>query len=230
MKNKLNLVQLGCVAFVAMPSVLLAAPNPVSWDKMVQYVNTSTTLTPSDWQAVCQSGSINSTGGCYGDAGSAAFAKINRLAGHMLDYAGVTRSAANSVWVRQLGDGTNCTVKDSPLSVLNTAAEANSTLWNCGLALTSGASVSASAGLGALQINVVDPTTTAGISFASISVGSIAAGGLNQLTNTILYFAGTPILPTAYAFCVSTSNSSVATAFAQAPAVAFSNAPGHPAC
>ena len=37
------------------------------------------------------------TGECYGNASSKAFAKINRLGGNPLGYAGVTGSAANSL-------------------------------------------------------------------------------------------------------------------------------------
>ena len=158
-----------------------------------QAIVAATTLTQTDWQAVCQSGNINSTNGCYGDAGSQAFAKINRLGGNPLGYAGVTGSAANSVWVRQVGVGTSCTTTDAQLRILNTAADSNSTLWICGTELTNG------------------------ILFSTIAIGNMAGGSTEVLTNNALYFAGSTILPTVYVFCLSTTNTSAATAFAQAP-------------
>ncbi len=203
-------------AIAAIPSLTLADVN--------QAITTATTLTQEDWQATCQSGNINSTGGCYGDAGSQAFAKINRLGGNPLGYAGTTGSAANSLWVRQVGAGTSCTTTNSPIYILNTSTvSGNSTIWICGVELTNGSSVSSTGGLGALGGNqAIDPSNnTSGVTFTTISSGNMVARGSNQLTPSILYFNGSAVLPTAYVFCVSTTATSAATAFAEAPATSF---------
>ncbi len=142
MKIRLELPHVACAALLY-PAITMATPNPASQDwvnaqiaatvaQLQNEITTASTLSAADWAAVCQSGNINSTNGCYGDAGSQAFAKINRLGGNPLGYAGVTGSAVNSVWVRQVGVGTSCTTTDAPLSILNTSADSNSTLWICG--------------------------------------------------------------------------------------------------
>ncbi len=191
-------------------------------------ITAATTLTAADWTAACQTGNINSASGCYGDAGSEAFAKINRLGGNPLGYAGVTGSAANSVWIRQVGAGTSCTNTNTPLYILNTTVDANSTLWICGTELTNGSPVSFSAGLGTLMGNqAVDPSNNvAGIPFSTISIGNMAGLGATQLTPNLLYFNGSSILPTVYLFCISTTNTSTATPFVQAPQASFDRTNG----
>lgn len=220
MKTKSNFAKVTSIALAAIPFVSMAASNPVTWDKMVQY----TTITQADWQALCQSGDINSTNGCYGDAGSQVFAKINRLGGNPLGYAGVTGSAANSLWVRQVGAGTSCIATNSPLYILNTSTvNANTTIWICGMELTNGSPVSSTGGLGALGGNQsIDPSNnTSGVTFSTISSGNMTARGSTQLTPNILYFNASTVLPTVYVFCVSTTATSTATAFAEAPATTF---------
>ncbi len=191
-----------------------------------QAIVAATTLTQADWQDVCQSGNINTTNGCNGDAGSQAFAKINRLGGNPLGYAGITGSAANSVWVRQLGVGTSCTTTNAQLRILNTAVDPNSTIWICGAELTNGSPVSSSAGLGALINNAaVSPSSNqAGILFSTIAIGNMAGGGNTAMTNGELYFSGSTILPTVYVFCISTTNTSAAKAFEQAPGTSLNGA------
>lgn len=190
-----------------------------------QAMTTATTLTQADWQAICQTGDINSPNGCYGDAGSQAFAKINRLGSNPLGYAGVTGSAANSVWLRQIGVGTSCTTTNAQLAVLNTAGGANSTIWICGVELTNGSPVSSAYSLGALINNAAytPSNSSAGILFSTIGIGNMLGGRTTPVTSNELYFADSPVLPTAYLFCISTTNTSVATAFAQAPAASFND-------
>jgi len=207
----------------------IAALPTLTQSEVNQAIVAAMTLSQADWQAVCQNGNINSTTGCYGDAGSDTFAKINRLGGNPLGYAGVTGSAANSVWVRQIGTGTSCTTTNAQLSIINTAGVANSTIWICGVELTNGSPVSYSAGLGALVTNAaVGPgSNQVGILYTTIASSNMSAGGTTALTSGQLYFTGSTILPTAYAFCISTTNTSVATAFAQAPGASFNS---NPAC
>ncbi|MDI1352962.1 MAG: hypothetical protein PSV35_09420 [bacterium] len=182
------------------------------------------TLTEADWRSVCQSGDVNSINGCYGNAASQAFAKINRLGGNPLGYAGVTGNAANSVWVRQVGVGTSCTATDAPLSILNTAVNPNTTIWICGAELTNGSPVSSSAGLGALINNAAyTPSRPAGILFSTIAINNMSGGSTTQLTNNPLYFANSTILPTVYVFCISTTETSALTAFAQAPGTSLNS-------
>ena len=117
--------------FFLTTSVVFAQSNPASVSYVNKAIAAAITLTPADWQAVCQSGEINSSSGCYGDAGSEAFAKINRLGGNPMGYAGVTGSSANSVWIRQVGVGTNCTTTSRRLMVKNAEpSAANSTIDN----------------------------------------------------------------------------------------------------
>ncbi len=192
-------------------------------------ITAATTLTAADWTAACETGDINSASGCYGDAGSEAFAKINRLGGNPLGYAGVTGSAANSLWIRQVGVGTSCTTTNAPLYILNTSTvDSNSTLWICGTELTNGSPVSFSAGLGTLMgSQEVDPSNSpAGILFSTISIGNMSARGNTQLTPNVLYFNGSSVLPTVYLFCISTTNTSTATPFVQAPQASFDRTNG----
>ena len=192
-------------------------------------ITAATTLTAADWTAACQTGNINSTNGCYGDAGSEAFAKINRLGGNPLGYAGVTGSAANSLWIRQVGAGTSCTTTNNPLYILNTSTvDSNSTVWICGTELTNGSPVSFSAGLGTLMgSQAVNPSNNVvGILFSTISIGNMNPRGNTQLTSGILYFNGSSILPTVYLFCISTTNTSTATPFVEAPQASFDHTNG----
>lgn len=202
--------------------------STITSSTVADQITAATTLTAADWTATCQTGDINSVSGCYGDAGSDAFAKINRLGGNPLGYAGVTGSAANSVWVRQIGTGTSCTSTNTPLRVLNTSAGANSTIWICGTTLTNGSPVSLTAGLGTLPSNQeVDPSNnTAGIRFSTIGIGSMAGAGNTQLTPSVLYFNGSSILPTVYLFCISTTNTSTATAFVETPQASLNGSGG----
>ncbi len=182
-------------------------------------ITAATTLTATDWTAACQTGDIDSASGCYGDAGSEAFAKINRLGGNPLGYAGVTGSATSSVWIRQIGTGTGCDTTNAQLRIVNTSSGANSTIWICGAELTDGSPVSLSAGLGALGGGLsVDPSNNAtGILFSTISVGNMGAGGVTPITSGILYFNASSVLPTVYLFCISTDNASTATTFGEVP-------------
>ena len=210
------------LALVAMPLVSIAAPNPVSWDKMVEYVNSTMTLTQADWKAAC-TGNPNSTEGCYGNAGSQAFAKINRLSGNPLGYAGAKGSAPHSLWIRQVGEGTTCSATDEPLSIENTSTVENSTIWICGVQLTDGSSVSLARNLGALIDNAAyTPSTPSGILFATISSGNMVQGAVTTLKDP-LYFLNSPIQPTAYVFCISTDTSSNIAAFQQVPMAAMNS-------
>ena len=132
------------LSFCLATSVAFAQSNPASVNYVNKAIAAATTLTQADWQAVCQSGDINSSGGCCGDAGSEAFAKINRLGRNPMGYAGVTGSSSNSVWIRQVGVGTNCTMTSRRLKVKNAQQpfNTNSTIWICGAELTEGSPVS----------------------------------------------------------------------------------------
>jgi len=204
-------------------SIIYAQSNPASVSYVNKAIAEAITLTSADWQAVCQSGDINSSNGCYGDAGSVAFAKINRLGGNPLGYAGVTGSAANTVWLRQVGDGTNCRTTSRRLLVKNAEPAANSTIWICGAELTTGSPVTAVNSLGALTTdNTYDPGTPAGILFTTIGLGNMQSGQSRTLTANELYMEGTTVFPTVYVFCISTNSSSVATAFSpQVPQTYF---------
>jgi len=236
MKIRLELSHVACAALLY-PAITMAASNPASQDwvkaqiaaTVAQLQNetaTASTLSAADWAAVCQSGNINSSNGCYGDAGSQAFAKINLLGGNPLGYAGVTGSAVNSVWIRQVGAGTSCTTTNAQLSITNTTVDANSTLWICGVDLTNGSPVSSAYALGVLVNDAAytPNNSSAGILFSTIAIGNMLGGGTTALTSNALYFAGSTILPTAYVFCISTTNTSAATPFAQAPATSLNGA------
>jgi hypothetical protein len=214
------------LSFCLTTSFAVAQSNPASVSYVNKAIAAATTLTSADWQAVCQSGDINSSNGCYGDAGSEAFAKINKLGGNPMGYAGVTGSAANSVWIRQVGVGTNCTSIGKRLMVKNAQMAANSTIWICGTALTLGSPVNFAYSLGALTTqNTYNPTSTpAGIAFTTIGLGNMGAGTAESLTANELYMNSSTVLPTVYVFCISTNSSSVATAFQpQVPQTFFQN-------
>ena len=210
-------------------SVVFAQSNPVSVSYVNKAIAAATTLTSADWEAVCKSGDINSSSGCYGDAGSEAFAKINRLGGNPMGYAGVTGSAANSVWLRQVGAGTNCTTTGKRLMVKNAESAANSTIWICGAELTMGSPVTAVNSLGALTTDdTYDPGTSAGILFTTIGRSNMGIGQSRTLTANELYMNNSTIFPTVYVFCISTNSTSVATAFdPQVPRAFFQ---GEPTC
>jgi hypothetical protein len=202
------------LSFCLTTSVAFAQSNPASVSYVNKAIAAAIKLTPADWQAVCQHGDINSSGGCYGDAGSEAFAKINRLGGNPMGYAGVTGSSANSVWIRQVGDGTNCKTAASRLLVKNAELAENSTIWICGAELPTGSPVSSVNALGALTANTTyEPGTSAGIIFTTIGLHNMQSGESKTLTANELYMENTTVFPTVYVFCISTNSTSVATAF-----------------
>lgn len=126
MEIKRNRTKAMYALLAAMPFASVAAPNPVTWDKMVAYVNGATVLTAADWAAACTSGSPTSATGCYGTSNSTAFTKINNRTGGFTSYANInpTNAPANSVFIKAFLAGTNTPVGSTALdvSVINSAA------------------------------------------------------------------------------------------------------------
>ena len=110
-----------------------AVPNPINQD----YV----TLTDADWAKVCVTGSINSPGGCYGDISSAAFKKINRIGQDFLGVNALLGGGANTVWIRQLGNGTACSVRTPAVLQLRPVTGTITNDWTILLFTTAGLNV-----------------------------------------------------------------------------------------
>jgi len=110
------------LALLAAPTLSMAAPNPASQDWVLQQIAYAVnhipvaagTLTAADWSAVCVTGSVSSPTGCFGNASSAAFARLNDGLGNFTSYAGVNMAGAsgNTVFIKAFLAGTN-----TPLNV-----------------------------------------------------------------------------------------------------------------
>ncbi|MCX7116324.1 MAG: hypothetical protein NTW94_00110 [Legionellales bacterium] len=124
------------IAVYATTGPAIANSNPCNVDCVNEHIadaiakipsTPSATLTADDWAAVCQTGTINSPAGCYGDISSPAFAKINGAASNLTNINAISGGGANTVWLRQLGSGTACTSTGNNVQVFN--ASTLSTDW-----------------------------------------------------------------------------------------------------
>jgi len=112
MKLTTKLTKWAGLMLLAAPGFALAA-NPASQDWVMQQLaiavnNAQAKLTATEWNAVCTSGSPNSATGCFGNASSAAFAKLSMGVGGFTEYAGINpANVPNSVFIKAFFAGTN---------------------------------------------------------------------------------------------------------------------------
>ena len=119
---KVNKICIGMgIAAMAFSTAMFAAANPVSYDKMVQYVNSHTsTLTAADWSAVCSSGSPTSAQGCFGEVSSSAFHRLDVGLGGFSTITGINTTestAPNSVFIKAFLASTNTPVSNEYITV-----------------------------------------------------------------------------------------------------------------
>jgi hypothetical protein len=136
MKLLLQLAKLATSVVAIIPFASIAGPNPITWDKMAEYVQIATTLSAADWAKACSSGSPNDAAGCYGNPNSLGFAKVNRFTGGFLTVANVdpTDAPANSIYIKAFYAGTNTPQTPGSISVTLTA----NNMARCGLYMQQG--------------------------------------------------------------------------------------------
>ena len=138
---KSNKVSIGIgIATLALSTAIFAAPNPVSYDQMVKYVNAHTsTLTAADWTALCASGSPADSTGCYGNVNSTAFTKVNQGTGGFLTYANINpaNAPAGSLFVKAFYAGTNLPTAGNAIALSILATN----VARCGLYIQQGTGV-----------------------------------------------------------------------------------------
>lgn len=136
MKVSLHLAKIAASVLAIMPLASIAGPNPITWDKMAEYVQIATTLSAADWTKACSSGSPTDAAGCYGNVNALGFAKVNRFTGGFLTVANINASnaPANSVYIKAFYAGTNTPQKPESITVtLNKGSAAR-----CGVYLQQG--------------------------------------------------------------------------------------------
>lgn len=191
-------------ALAVVAGVSFAASNPINQN----YVQ----LTEKDWVAICESGNINSQGGCYGNVASNAYQKLLRISNGALTNFSTVGGAARSVWVRQLGALSACNADGVPLEVQ--ASDYNSTIWSCTPLLPQG---------GAVYMSLGTPTTVSSITARGPAAVRVALGQVSStsvaVTPGALYALGSQVRTTAYIVCLSSNpTTGSATAFEQQPA------------
>lgn len=144
-----------CLALFAVSTLSSAAPNPASQDWVRKEIATAIqkiqpsagTLTAADWSAVCVTGSVSSAGGCFGNASSAAFARLNNGLGGFTSYAGINTAGEpvpNSVFIKAFLAGTNTPLD---LQTLNVDLPVSGGMVRCDLFTQAGNGISGPEGI-----------------------------------------------------------------------------------
>jgi hypothetical protein len=173
-------------------STTFAGNHPASKEWVLQQIAAnSPLLTAADWSAVCASGSPAGASGCYGNASSAAFAKVSNLVGGFNRYANINPvNAPSSVFIKAFFAGTNTPAQATNLNVhvINSAARcALFTQVGHGLGLggisttnpSSGSTSSAFTILHAVSFVTINNTTSTGLYYNAENIGT----GVTPLSN-----------------------------------------------
>jgi hypothetical protein len=163
----------------------------------IAVANSQSILTAADWNAVCTTGTPAGANGCFGNASSAAFAKLSTGLGGYTTYANIIpANAANSVFIKAFFAGTNTPASTQYLtvSILGGAARCN---------------LFAQAGMG---ISPVD-----GIGNQDIGPEAPAPTSINNFTYTNFLYNSNPSIPVVtasplYLLCVGYNTTDGATA------------------
>ena len=197
---------------VVLSAAACAAPNPVSYDKMVEYVAAhSGILTAANWAAACTTGSPLSANGCYGDAASTGFARINRGLGGYSSYSGIniSGSVAGSIFIKAFLANANTPIDPENISV--TLASGYGA--RCSLFTQEGAGINGVEGMG----NSGSNGTLSGPQAAQITTVSSAQQDI-KITNAAPAVINAPL----YILCVgfnTTDNSTISSILNQVTAV-----------
>lgn len=122
-------IALGCIVSCGVTD----ASNPVTQHWVLEQLAKSSTLTASDWAAVCNAGSSpNTAAGCYGSANSFAFNKLdNGLRGFssLANFNTKLASPSSAVYIKAFLAGTNIPVNPNAIVVSVTNAMVRCTLY-----------------------------------------------------------------------------------------------------
>ena len=126
------------ISFLATTIVTVTyAANPASKEWVLQQIAANQPLlTAADWSAVCTSGSPSSATGCYGNASSAAFAKVSTRLGGFNRYANINPvNVPSSVFIKAFFAGTNIPTQATNINLTVTGAARCALFTQVGLGL-----------------------------------------------------------------------------------------------
>lgn len=172
------------------------AANPASKEWVLQQIAAnSPLLTAADWSAACTSGSPSSAAGCYGNASSAAFARVSNVIGGFNRIANINPvNAPSSVFIKAFFAGTNTPAQASSLvvNVVNSAArcalfsQVGHGLGLGGISTTNPVSGSTSTAYTILHavsfVTINNTTSTSDIYYNAENIGT----GVTPLSNVVI--------------------------------------------
>lgn len=177
MKKTLSrLVYTSVLSAFAASAVYAANPASKEW-VLQQLAANGPVLTTSDWNAVCSTGSPSSQAGCYGNASSAAFAKLSKYTGGFLRYANIKpANVSSSIFVKAFFAGTN-----TPAQLHNLVVTATNNAARCALFTQAGQ------GLGLGGISTTNPTS-GNTSSEFVVLHAVSFVTLNNISTSVIYY------------------------------------------
>ena len=169
-----------CVLAFAMTTAYAANPASKEW-VLEQIAANPQQLTSADWNAICASGSVASSTGCYGNVTSAAFQKVSDYVGGFTRYANINpQNIPSSVFVKAFFGGTNI-----PAQATNLNLTVNGGAARCALFTRNGY------GIGPAGVNSSVPTSGSD-SGAFVPPMTLTVESINNANNGFAYNGFSP--------------------------------------